>query len=196
MVEPLAERGIWWAEVDADSGGDEEVEDEEGDDNGVLDRWRALIRWFGEQPEFLGNRPLCESATPTSWAGSMRKTSHRAPRCPAAYCRAWRWGRNRAAAAWSGSSGRPFGPTPVPRSGPSGCGVRLSASGGRHQLSMCPFPGDDVVRVQIGEAPVDDVRLDLDFREMSALARDDAQALGVPDGPRRSSGSCRFCRGR
>ncbi len=54
-VEPLAERGTWWAEVVADSGGDVEDEDDEddGDGDGPLDRWRALICWFCDQPEFL-----------------------------------------------------------------------------------------------------------------------------------------------
>lgn len=54
-VEPLAERGEWWGQVLADCGGND----------GALDRWRAMIRWFRAQPELrapsfvmIGEDPL------------------------------------------------------------------------------------------------------------------------------------------
>jgi hypothetical protein len=46
-VEPLEERGIWWSEVLDDASEMEEDEQEE-----YLRPWRALMRWFHEQPAF------------------------------------------------------------------------------------------------------------------------------------------------
>jgi hypothetical protein len=55
VVEPLEESGSWWQEVLHDWGGDE----------ATLARWRAMIRWFREQPDFsasafvmIGEDPL------------------------------------------------------------------------------------------------------------------------------------------
>jgi hypothetical protein len=45
-VEPLAETGQWWAEVEADAGALSGEEHET-----YLRPWRALIRWFGARPE-------------------------------------------------------------------------------------------------------------------------------------------------
>lgn len=72
-VEPLAEAGVWWSEVQADSGEDGVDEDEEmdvdvdvdvdedqeddEDSNGggddLLKPWREMIRWFARQPGFV-----------------------------------------------------------------------------------------------------------------------------------------------
>ena len=46
-VEPLAERGTWWKEVEDDGGAFTGAEREE-----YLRPWRALIHWFGGRPEF------------------------------------------------------------------------------------------------------------------------------------------------
>jgi hypothetical protein len=57
-VEPLAEEGTWWSEVLYDAGGDEDREklEEYGirvvEPEEYLHPWRALIKWFQEQPAF------------------------------------------------------------------------------------------------------------------------------------------------
>jgi hypothetical protein len=43
IVEPLEEHGRWWLDVVGGCGGEE----------ALLARWRALIRWFREQPHFV-----------------------------------------------------------------------------------------------------------------------------------------------
>jgi hypothetical protein len=43
-VEPLAEAGVWWSEVESDGAESEEV---------YFKPWRAMIRWFRERPEFV-----------------------------------------------------------------------------------------------------------------------------------------------
>jgi hypothetical protein len=45
-VEPLAESGTWWEEVEANAGDSSGEEHEE-----YLRPWRALVQWFGARPE-------------------------------------------------------------------------------------------------------------------------------------------------
>jgi hypothetical protein len=55
LVEALEERGRWWQDVCNGCGGDE----------AALARWRTMIRWFQDQPDFaaaafvmIGEDPL------------------------------------------------------------------------------------------------------------------------------------------
>ena len=57
VVEPLEERGEWWRQVREDLVDNDDCEgDEEARAEGeaILDRWRAMVRWFRSRDEFHG----------------------------------------------------------------------------------------------------------------------------------------------
>jgi hypothetical protein len=70
VVEPLAERGDWWTEVreylvDND---DAEADDEDmADGLEELEKWRALIRWFGGQGEIQAASMVRMKGTRRPW---------------------------------------------------------------------------------------------------------------------------------
>jgi len=52
-VEPLQERGEWWASVLHDAGGDEDSDCNEDQVEDYLKPWRKMIAWFSKQKDFL-----------------------------------------------------------------------------------------------------------------------------------------------
>lgn len=77
-VEPLTEAGGWWAEAEQDG---------EGSEADYFVPWRAMIRWFREQPEFvatafvrIGDATALQALPRKSWPAGTESTGCVLPR--------------------------------------------------------------------------------------------------------------------